>query len=98
MSEAFVVIEPSAVVTRVVRFPKAVDVAETPVVGSLTVVSNAVTSAAIDVMELPCAIVVVSRTDIAFALVVTFEFVVLKDVCRFVIAAVFCVSNKVDYC
>ena len=67
--EAFVVIDPSAVVTRVVRFPNAVDVAATPVLGSSTVTSNAVTSAAIDVMELPCEIVVVHlRQMMALAL------------------------------
>ena len=51
--------------------------------------SNAVTSAAIDVMELPCATVVTSKAVMAFALVVTFELVVVRDVCRFVIAAAF---------
>ena len=89
MSEALVVIDPSAVVTRVVRFPNAVDVAATPVLGSLTVVSNAVTSEVIDVMELPCVTEVASNTVIALALVVTFELVVVRDVCRFVIAAAF---------
>ena len=84
-------IEPSAVVTRVVRFPKAVDVAATPVLGSSTVVSNAVTSEVIDVIEFPCVTEVASNTVIALALVVTFELVVVRDVCRFVIAAAFCV-------